>query len=62
MRRGCDEQQEEMFWDDWLEKAEHNLPKKLYTKIVDEGLGFLKKSNDKLYKFKTLHVQINPGE
>lgn len=34
MRRGCDEQQEASYWDDWLVNAKTALPKKLYERII----------------------------
>lgn len=50
MRRGCDDQQQSQYWDNWLVNAEKNLPKVIYNKIIDEGLGFLKMDNKALYK------------
>jgi len=33
LRRGCDEQKEGEYWDDWLERCETNLGAKLFQKI-----------------------------
>lgn len=57
MRRGCDEQQEHAFWDEWLEGAEEKLPKKLFDKIIEEGLMFLRKDNKRIFQNKQLHIR-----
>jgi len=42
MRRGCFEQQENKFWDEWLANAEIKLPKIVLSKMIEEGLGHIK--------------------
>lgn len=56
LRRGCDEQKEDEYWDNWLEGCEANLGTKLFQKIKKEGLGYLQRSNKDLFKADKLTV------
>jgi hypothetical protein len=62
LRRGCDEQQERNFWDDWLDHAKGNLNSKLYDRILHEGLLYLKKDSRELFKKEELHPLITTEE
>lgn len=50
LRFGCIEQKETEFWDKWLENCPMRLGDNMFKKLLSEGLGFLNKSNEDLYK------------
>ena len=55
LRFGCVEQREEEQWDDWLEHCEKVLGEETFRRLVAEGLGYLKRSNEAIYKTDELH-------
>ena len=50
LRRGCNEQQEQKFWDNWLTEAKDSLSTVLFERILHEGLLYFKKDNKELLR------------
>lgn len=50
MRKACIEQREVEFWDEWFERAKLSLNYNLYHLMKINGLGFINKSNEEVYK------------
>ena len=50
LRIGCIEQKEEDYWDHWLEKCQSVIGEETFKILISQGLGYLKKSNEDMYK------------
>lgn len=50
LRRGCLEQQEAAYFDDWFEKLPSVVEEKVFKKLKSEGIGFLERSNKEIYR------------
>ena len=58
LRFGCIEQRETQFWDNWLETCPAKIGEEVFKKLIAEGLGFINKSNQAVYKTEELHPVV----
>jgi hypothetical protein len=62
LRRGCDEQQERGYWDEWLSDAKENLNPALFKMIIEEGLMYFSKDNRELTRKEVHHPLVTTEE
>jgi hypothetical protein len=58
LRFGCVEQRESKFWDEWLEKCPTKIGEDTFKKLIAEGLGFINRSNEDMYKAEEFHPVV----
>lgn len=57
MRKGCVSQQEEGFWDDWLNDLAVSNPK-FHDYLISQGIGLIKGGNVELFRPIELHPEL----
>jgi hypothetical protein len=50
MRKGCVEQKEAEFWDEWFAMVPKTLNENLFHLMKVSGLGFIKRSNEEVFR------------